>query len=139
MRKWQVCTCMCAHVALMSISIPAGFSGVFCRLTHLSFTIGCTLQLSISLPVYDLVHTMLTMLFVNSHILTRKLPLALSRKYSTTPRNRNQISRNHLEISLSASQKHRNSLGFCRPCQCVYIYIDSYKTSAESRAGEREL
>jgi hypothetical protein len=43
---------------------------------------------------------------------TRTEPSSPPRWYSTSPRTRNRVNRNHLEICLSSSQKNRNSLAW---------------------------
>jgi len=60
--------------------------------------------------------------------------------YSTYPRNRNRSYRNHLDHSLSFSQKNRNSLTWVLVALTVsFTYPVLYRVSAESRAGEWEL
>ena len=61
--------------------------------------------------------------------------------YGTTRRNRNRVSRNHLDQSLSSSHKNRSwpCLGSGGLDSMSYLYIDSHQVSAESWAGEREL
>ena len=58
--------------------------------------------------------------------------------YSSSPRNRNPANRNHLDQSLSSSQNNRNSLTWVLVA-LSYLYLDSYRFSAESQAGEWEL
>ena len=60
--------------------------------------------------------------------------------YSTSPRNRNPVNRNHLDQSLSFSQKNRNSLTWVLVALTVcFTYPVLYRVSSESRAGEWEL
>ena len=63
-------------------------------------------------------------------------------QYNTTPRNRNRIDRSHLEICLSSSQKKKQELTCLGSADLVsvsYLDIESYRVSAESRAGEWEF
>ena len=60
--------------------------------------------------------------------------------YSTSPRNRNPVNRNHLDQSLSFSQKNRNSLTWVLVALTVcFTYPVLYRVSSESRACEWEL
>ena len=59
--------------------------------------------------------------------------------YSSSPRNRNRVNRNHLDICLSVPQKNRNSLTWVLVALTVrFTYPVLYRFSAESRAGEWE-
>ena len=46
--------------------------------------------------------------------------------YSTTPRIRNRVNRNHLEICLSSSQKNRNSLAWGLPTKKTCFLGEQY-------------
>ena len=60
--------------------------------------------------------------------------------YSTSPRNGNPVNGNHLDQSLSFSQKNRNSLTWVLVALTVcFTYPVLYRVSSESRAGEWEL
>ena len=63
-----------------------------------------------------------------------------SSHYSTTRRNGNPVNGNHLDQSLSSSQKNGNSLTWVLVALTVcFTYRVLYRFSAESRAGEWEL
>jgi len=58
----------------------------------------------------------------------------------TTPRNGNRLNGNHLDQSLSFSQKNGNSLTWVLVALTVcFAYPVLYRVSSESRAGEWEL
>ena len=62
--------------------------------------------------------------------------------YSTSPRNGNRLNGNHLDQSLSFSQKNENSLTWVLVALTVcftYPVLPVYRVSSESRAGEWEL
>jgi hypothetical protein len=60
--------------------------------------------------------------------------------YSTSPRNGNPVNGNHLDESLSFSQKNGNSLTWVLVALTVcFTYPVLYRVSSESRAGEWEL
>ena len=46
--------------------------------------------------------------------------------YSTSPRNRNRVNRNHLGIFLSSSQKNRNSLAWVVPTKKACFLGEQY-------------
>ena len=67
-------------------------------------------------------------------------PLSESSEYSTIPRNENRLNENHLDQSLSFSQKNENSLTWVLVALTVcFTYPVLYRVSSESRAGEWEL
>ena len=77
---------------------------------------------------------------LNGAVETCTLTVQLFEIYSTSPRNGNPANGNHLDQSLSFSQKNGNSLTWVLVALTVcFTYPVLYRVSSESRAGEWEL